>query len=377
MWVNPGYHLPPSSGSTFELADSDGVVDIELADINGDGKEDVFMSLLESGTVRAVLHPAEGGSKLPMSPADMWLAQPHTDTLPEHRPKDLELRDIDKDGFLDLVLATEGQLVVYFGDAVSAATGNFMGKGARSTVVGSNVDEFYPQAIEVQDIDGDGWPDIVATADPDHHGDSSHKRIFHGSSFFAADRQGWQSQPGVTLGPSSEDAWDVELIESVDLNGDGNLDLVYSARGELTRVVLGQSVDQTFDGTAIANQKSNLGGLPLASGGQVIDVQVEVGDRTQSPAGSECRAPADDYYPVRSTLYIEFPIVTCYSPTCILLDPIEMVSETIDNAQGDGLVRCSVDVVRITREIVPAPSPPPVAERRLSPRPSAHGAVRD
>ena len=50
------------------------------------------------------------------------------------------------------------------------------------------------------------------------------------------------------------------------------------------------------------------------------------------PENSECRAPGDDYYPVRTTLYIDFPIVTCYSPECIILDPIELVSESIEKS---------------------------------------------
>ena len=40
--------------------------------------------------------------------------------------------------------------------------------------------------------------------------------------------------------------------------------MVYSAMGQLTQVVLGQSVTQSFDATAVQNQKDNLGSLPLS-----------------------------------------------------------------------------------------------------------------
>ena len=43
---------------------------------------------------------------------------------------------------------------------------------------------------------------------------------------------------------------------------------------------------------------------------------------------------------------------------CVLLDPIEAVSESIANQQGEGLLRCSVEIVEIHREILDAPPPP-------------------
>ena len=106
----------------------------------------------------------------------------------------------------------------------------------------------------------------------------------------------------------------------------GNLDMVYSANGQLTQVTLGRSVSQNFDATAVENQKANLGQLPLSNGATITNTDVVVGPPTYSPTGSECRNPGDAYYPVQTTLMIDFPIVTCYSPECIILDPIKLVS---------------------------------------------------
>jgi hypothetical protein len=61
--------------------------------------------------------------------------------------------------------------------------------------------------------------------------------------------------------------------------------------------------------------------------------------------------------------------VTCYSPECIILDPIELVSESIENAQGEGLLRCNVEVDKITREVIPGPSPP------FAPPPPRHPCI--
>ena len=146
--------------------------------------------------------------------------------------------------------------------------------------------------------------------------------------------------------------------------------MVYSANGQLTQVTLGRSVSQDFDATAVLNQKANLGQLPLSNGATITNTDVVVGPPTTSPTGSECRNPGDAYYPVQTTLMIDFPIVTCYSPECIILDPIKLVSESIENAQGEGLLRCTVDVVDITREILRAPTPPPPSPPPPSPPPS-------
>ena len=93
----------------------------------------------------------------------------------------------------------------------------------------------------------------------------------------------------------------------------GNLDLVYSAEGQLTNVVLGQAVAQNFDATAIQNQKDNLGSLPLADGAEITSIEVVVGPPTVAPGGSKCRSPSDTYFPVQTSLYIEMPIVACTS----------------------------------------------------------------
>ena len=149
-----------------------------------------------------------------------------------------------------------------------------------------------------------------------------------------------------------------ELVREIDLNGDGNLDMVSSSAGEQTEVVLGKSVEQIFDEKAEENHKKAMEALRLSEEeGRINNIDVEVGDKINDPENSECRAPGDDYYPVRTTLYIDFPIVSCYSEECILLDPIHKVTETVQNLQGDGLLRCTVDVVDAYREINPAPSP--------------------
>ena len=105
----------------------------------------------------------------------------------------------------------------------------------------------------------------------------------------------------------------------------GNLDVIYSANGQLTRVMLGSSVAQSFDATAVQNQKNNVDQLPLQDGATVASSEVVVGPPTTDPAGSECRNPTDQYVTVQTTLsavklmppFFRFP-VTWFSVTTFL-----------------------------------------------------------
>ncbi|MEC8596799.1 MAG: VCBS repeat-containing protein, partial [Bacteroidota bacterium] len=367
-WINPGVGADPSTATTFEFPSSFDVKDIKAVDINKDGLDDIVMAITGQNVVRKILSPGTAGVTLSGPQAKLaWQSQQPKDEVPLSPPTHVDARDMDKDGHIDLVVGTTLNTVIYFGSESSTTTGYFDDRSTTIGVAGGLPGQLYTQDLQVEDVDGDGWPDVVVAYDPSRYSGPHFKRIFYGSSSLAKDRSSWIRAPGVKLGPDVEDEWDVRDFDVTDLNGDGNLDMVYSAMGEYTQVVLGESVSQAFDDTAVANQKENMMNLPLSDGGNITSVDVVVGPPTNAPESSECRAPGDDYYPVQTTLIIDFPVVTCYSPECIILDPIELVSESIENAQGEGLLRCNVEVDKITREVIAAP-PPSAAP--ISPAPS-------
>jgi len=100
-----------------------------------------------------------------------------------------------------------------------------------------------------------------------------------------------------------------------------------------------------------------------------VDVQVYEAFHQHNYAGttsSECRSPADDFYPVSTRIDIDFPIIPCTKEDfkdCILLDPITALGNTVDNDANQGIVQCSynVDLHRKALDPVPMSPPPPAA----------------
>ncbi|WP_374408810.1 FG-GAP repeat domain-containing protein [Pelagerythrobacter sp.] len=128
----------------------------------------------------------------------------------------LQIADIDRDGFMDIVSVHEDShhLRIAFGsadpdrwDLVTVASGD---------VVAAIED------VAVGDLDGDGWPDLVAASE------EAHLAYFHNPGSSAAAREGgWRSAiPRVTQGRGS---WLRVFV--ADIDGDGRADVVAANKG--------------------------------------------------------------------------------------------------------------------------------------------------
>ena len=222
LWASPGSAVP-STFATFELGAAADVRDIELADIDQDGLEDISMVARSSGLVATIVNPGRPGTASSVgASAASWMAAPTNRLTPSTAPRQVELADVNKDGHIDLVVGTSTSILIYLGSAGSTSTGAF--SAAPIGVGASLLPSLDTQCLEVADADGDGWVDILASYDPAVYGAASsphHKRIFYGSGTIGASPSGWANAPAVKLGASAENEWDVESMDVVDLNNDG------------------------------------------------------------------------------------------------------------------------------------------------------------
>ena len=255
------------------------------------------------------------------------------------------------------------QIVVYFGSAATQAAGDY--SAALTETVGTEAAD-YPNAevlqMVVTDVDGDNWPDIVAS----FAGDSNFKRVYYGK------RDGdtevavgvWPRTTGTRMGPASQDGWQIDSLEIVDLNLDGNLDVLYAAPGQEAYAALARSVPgPAFDAGAMLKQRERIEALFGAiADASVQSVQVTVQAPFHQPEvvgtiNSECRSPADDFIPVQTRIDIAFPIVECVlgqAPEyrtlkdCILLDPITVLADNLDNGDARSIASCSYEYFSFT-----------------------------
>jgi flagellin-like hook-associated protein FlgL len=192
----------------YALSDNNNINKISLADFNGDGRLDIITAQ-DSGRLSVLL--ANSGSATFRAPVSYAIAAGGAS------PIDIQIRDLNGDGVLDVVTADS------ISSSVSVLFGNSNGSfsSGRSFAVGA-----APTAITIQDFNGDGIMDLAAST-------SSGFSILIGNSngSYAARTQ---FSAGVT--PD---------IIAYDFNGDGIQDLALGSDGNRIKIQLGNG-DGTF-----------------------------------------------------------------------------------------------------------------------------------
>lgn len=173
----------------------------KLADLNGDG----LVDLITGHNHHMELRPGLGGDEF---------GDPAVIDMPDARVHEIEVGDVDGDGDMDLVLALIGP-------------GESLWLQAGGVFVGVPLEEgdgnLYQTTVELTDLDGDGYPEILAGTLEDIP-----DRIYvnGGASCDpgASDKTYWNGyEPGFDLaGPRSTSS-----IASLDVDLDGDLDILF------------------------------------------------------------------------------------------------------------------------------------------------------
>jgi hypothetical protein len=380
------YYGPTFSANYAVGSGNTDCLSLTLADMNGDGYLDIIAT---AGTQDTNSDFTTAIFLNPYTPSD---TEPDWSTVVpvavgaegDSEARSVVVHDMNEDGYLDVVVGNYGDVdKIYLGaDSVDWTT-------VVSISIGTASD--YTTQLDVADLDGDGSADIVVASESSPGGDSSprHHLVYYGSispvdGTVIAEFNEMLPMALFSSSGGSMAAKDTTAVGIADLNGDGNKDVVFGNAGTSADMFLGVSVDNEFDYSAIQARMEQLAAMSLQSSGAITDMDVVVSPPVTSPDSSECRVPSEPYYPVQTKLRIEFPIVTCYDPECIILDPIEAVAKSVENGEGNGLLECNLNVVDIQREIIPAPPPlpppptppPPTAPEPLKPPSSPPKVVK-
>jgi hypothetical protein len=295
--VDAGLRVPdagPQFAPPIVTSVSNGVAALAAADFDGDGKQDLIVSMGDPGTVSGLVAFLAGkGDGTFADPVLIWTGlsprgvaaldidgdgRPdfavgvcadggnqvsyfiygdggfgaRNDVPVAQCPYALSAADLDGDGRTDLVVAAPGPFVV--GDAGNGEVDVLRNRGGALELADVLPTTGVAVGITTADLDGDGRPDIVATA----------TSVVDGG--VDAELRVWLSADGGSdwrsLAPLSLENGGYRAVTSGDIDRDGLQDIaLVSARTGTLAVLLGKG-----DGTFLKPQYQHVSGNPLALG---------------------------------------------------------------------------------------------------------------
>jgi VCBS repeat protein len=215
-----------SPGSTG-FNGSDGV---DLADLDGDGGNDVVSAYEQGHRVTVSLHPGD--------PAQSW----GTVTLPGsgtgasalNGPEDAVFGDVDDDGALDVIVACEGgqKVTVYFAPVNNGGTPEEYadvllepGNWTKVDLAATTSLGFPMMRVQLADIDGTGGADIVAGGKESSSHDSA---LGYLTSATPRNGASWTFHELIEVG------WTMQ-VQVTDVDDDGHDDIVYTDRDPINK----------------------------------------------------------------------------------------------------------------------------------------------
>jgi FG-GAP-like repeat len=180
---------------------------LDAADVNGDGLLDLTSGWEQAGIVTVSFHPGVAAARQPWPTVVAGIGLSSVE--------DAQFADVDQDGKLDIICATEGKriAVLFQNDP----------KSWKRVFVASATNMQRWMKVAWADMDGDGIKDIVA-----------------GGKVYPASI-GWFKTPaqprtgkGYTWTQMSEAGWTMSLVPR-DLDGDGDIDVAVSDRTYINR----------------------------------------------------------------------------------------------------------------------------------------------
>jgi len=356
VYINPGAgRFDLVAGDTID--DADGLyatLSLTVADLDNDGTLDVVAANDEGKASKVFLGALSNGNQYSVrSTIDIGSES--------HATHSISVGDLNSDGVLDLVLGHGNEINHLHLGQIQSGVLSFS-SAHEIVVIGEATRIDATLQVVVEDMDGDGWQDVVSV------NSGAPNAIYYG------DGQGHFSREGTIETTSSLETL---ALAAADLNVDGNIDLVLGYFGGQSEVILSISQPVAFDDGAVSWRTEQLFNVTqvVNPGVNVALTEINVAGPSFNP-NAECRG-AIPSYSVYTKLRMEFPLVLCTTPECLILKPLELLDKAVLNGAGERLPECSSsgpiysrihrEVLRVPPFLPPSQPPPPPSSPPLPP----------
>lgn len=275
--------IDDSATAGFSLTGSDGLV---VGDIDLDGFEDIVSvheadATYDSASFLPGFVPKpEGHVRIAFGSADAssWVSITIAEGTEAPAPEDVDIGDVNGDGYLDVIVATERSHLIYLQNPGAQSRTEIWPR----LILPMTLDKGSYIRVFMADYDGDGIPELSAankgaqTPGPEDFARSTDVSIFK----VDGDPLQGENWTEIVLGRYSVP----QNAEPVDLDGDGDLDIVAASRGE-QRLIFFENLggnDLQFQEHAIGINGAHLEGFNLEYADLSGDGKLDILSRSSS-----------------------------------------------------------------------------------------------